>query len=222
MERRDASRPLGLGGGFADVGEGARGPFIRIKGTRWTADEPNVLAPRPHLGHARRLALGVMLLGGLAGCDLATIPSTAEAGLGRPAVEARVSFEVEGLPGGIESLELELSSLAIRRTRDQQWIPLLMGATDLVLVPDEPVASIIDAPLGADTYDRVEIIADAVRLRRQGRVHEGTLDREDATLAVQWVLHRDVDVRLCLDYRADVELTADSLDVSFAPLAHLQ
>lgn len=167
-------------------------------------------------------ALAALLAGPSLGCDLATIPVTAEAGLGRPAVEARIALEVEGLPGGVEALELDLSSVAIRRTRDEQWIPLLMGETHLEVVPDEPVASIIDAPLGADTYDRVEIIADAVRLRRQGKVHEGTLDREDATLAVQWVLDRDVDVRLCLDYRADVELTADSLDVTFAPLAHLQ
>lgn len=173
--------------------------------------------PRPH-----RLALATLLLGPGLGCDLATIPVTAQAGLGRPAVEARVAFEVEGLPGGVEALELELSSLAIRRTRDQQWIPLMIGQTRLELVPDAPMASVVDAPLGADTYDRVEIIADAVRLRRQGKVHEGTLDREDATLAVQWVFDRDVDVRLCLDYRADVELTADSLDVTFAPLAHLQ
>ena len=41
MERRDTSRPLGLGGGFADAGEGARGPFLRTKVVAmWRANPP--------------------------------------------------------------------------------------------------------------------------------------------------------------------------------------
>lgn len=157
-----------------------------------------------------------------AGCDIATVPTTASDGLGRPAVATRVLVEVEGLPPGVDTMVVEIDSLALRRTRDQQWIPLVAGSSHVTLSPDTPAAELTSMALGADTYDRVEIVAEGMQLHRQGLVHDAVLDRDDAILAVQWVFDRDVEVTLQLDYRADVELTADRLDVVFAPLAHLQ
>ncbi len=186
---------------------------------------PTMPAPsRPPSVPLAGLRPAALLLGlaSMVACDIATIPTTAADGLGRPAVAARVLVEVEGLPPAIEAMDIDVASLAIRRTRDRQWLPLVAGSTTVVVSPDNPVAELTLIPLGADTYDRVEVITDGVHLSRQGHEHEATLDREDATLAVQWVFDHDVDLTLCIDYRADVELTADSLDMVFAPLAHLE
>ncbi|MBL4687014.1 MAG: hypothetical protein JKY37_20630 [Nannocystaceae bacterium] len=176
-------------------------------------------SPRSALPWAAAL-LAAAALG--SGCDIATVPTTASDGLGRPAVATRVLLEVEGLPPGVDTMVVEINSLALRRTRDQQWIPLVAGSSHVTLSPNAPSAELTSMALGADTYDRVEVVAEGMQLHRQGLVHDAVLDRDDATLAVQWVFDRDVEVTLKFDYRADIELTADRLDVVFAPLAHLE
>lgn len=189
---------------------------------------PSPIRPRPARAKTRparvratSTALAALATVGLAACDVATIPSTAGDGLGRPAVAARLMVEVDGLPPGIETLSVDVSSLAIRRTRDRQWIPLVAGSTVADVSADSPRVELTTVALGADTYDRLEVLTEGLELRRQGRRHEADLDREDATLAIQWVFDHDVDVVVCLDYRADMDLSADGLDVRFAPLAHL-
>ncbi|MEM6995518.1 MAG: hypothetical protein AAF721_33720 [Myxococcota bacterium] len=179
----------------------------------------------PSRGSGRRCApraaalLAAATLSG--GCDLATIPTTAADGLGRPAVAATVLVEVDGLPPGVDSMVVDVGSLAIRRTRDRVWLPMVAGSTEVTLSPEAPTAELAMVPLGADTYDWVEVLAEGVHLQRQGKTHDAVLDRDDATLAVQWVFDRDVDVVIAIDYRADVELTAERLDMVFAPLARL-
>lgn len=163
----------------------------------------------------------LLALAMLGGCDVATIPTTASEGLGRPAVAARVQVEVEGLPPAIDAMRIDVSSLAIRRMRDRVWFPLITGVHSAEVTPESPTGTLAVVPLGADTYDRLEVVADGVSLQRQMTEHVAELDRDDATLALQWVLDRDVAMTLHIDYRADVELTAQHLDMVFAPLARL-
>ena len=164
----------------------------------------------------------LLVLAALAGCDIATVPATTHDGLGRPGVLARAQLEVLGLPPGLDAMVVDVGSLAIRRTRDQVWLPLSIGSTEVVMTPDAPLGELSLIPLGADTYDRIELVVEGVHVVRQGELHPADLDRDDATLAVQWRLDRDVAMVLAFDYRDDMDLTADSLHMVFAPLAELR
>ena len=168
--------------------------------------------------HAAAVALACLPL---CACDLAFIPTLAE-DVGKPAVMASVDVDVTGMPPALEAMEVEVVSIAIRRERDQVWLPMLASDETVTLVPDAPLAGLTAIPMGADTYDRIEIIVEEVRVAHSGQWHAVELDDDAAILAVQWALDRDVNVVFELDFREDVTMSAQEASMTFAPLVRLE
>lgn len=157
----------------------------------------------------------------LAGCDIEFMPTLAE-DVGKPGVLATVDVDVDGMPPALDAMEVEVVSIALRRARDEVWLPMLASPETVTLLPDEPLAELTAIPMGADTYDRIEIIVEGVRVSHTDEWHDVDLDDDAAIVAVQWALDRDVNVVFELDFRADVEMSAQEASMTFAPLVRLE
>lgn len=152
---------------------------------------------------ALRTSLACLALVGLAGCDFALFPETAQYDDAEVA-RAAVSFGADGMSSTMDNVKVEVTDVLLHRPEDDAWLLLGDNATVVNLAHPERGVTYKNVPLALTEYDQVTILIGDVEVQEDGEWTYADVPEQEVEIRGDFAVEGDVVVDLRFDVQASL------------------